>query len=251
MQEVSDHLSDVIYWHRSPHLIRCAARGEDCQFTTPLHDLKWQQTMTARVEHLTASVDFLCQAVGTLANHLNLNVGHPPRASHDAAAPLPIIATPPPSSATSAPRALPPPPPPVQPEPKEAPRELPFWDTRAGAEQLLAQTYASFTPPFGSDHIGGSQDGNIYAQGELQHGQIDMPEAPSFFGLIDFGLGSPELSSRSVEELAGDNLNASKSMAARLLGSTNLEAVGSSDPRMDVVKHGLISVGDAEVLVDL
>lgn len=254
MQAVSDVLSTRR--HSDAHLTksRCAARGEECQFTTPLHDLKWQQSMTARVEHLTNSVDFLVQAVGTLAGHLNINIGVPPTPHPDAAAPLPVIATPPPSSASFAPRALAPPPPhpPSAVDQKQsrhepAQAETTQWVTRAGAEQLLAQAYTNFPSPFGSNHVEGSVDGSAYAQS----GQPSADEAPSFFGLIDFGLASPELSSRPAEQLAGDNSQASKTMAARLLGSTNLEAVGSSDPRMDVVKHGLVSVGDAEVLVDL
>lgn len=43
---------------------RCTARGEECTFTTPLHDLKWQETVTARVDHMSETVKQFLQAIG-------------------------------------------------------------------------------------------------------------------------------------------------------------------------------------------
>lgn len=249
---------------------RCTSRNEECVFTTPLHDLKWQQTITARVDHLGGTLDWLVTAVGTIANHLGLDVGAPPAAAAAASTSLPSMATPPPSSAPSVLRSLP-----AEadasrrqslmeeadaeqqiPEPP-APRREPEIDiyTQEGAEQLLAQAYANFSPTF-ANPLNGSLGDAPYSSSGLPSGShgprnaLDYGvETPSFFGLLDFQFASPEVNTRPLEELGATDL--SRPMAARLLGSANLDAVGSSDPRTDVVKTGLVSAGDAEVLLDL
>ncbi|ORY85984.1 hypothetical protein BCR35DRAFT_302615 [Leucosporidium creatinivorum] len=253
---------------------RCSSRNEECVFTTPLHDLKWQQTITARVDHLGGTLDWLVAAVGTIANHLKLDVGAPPVAPPAATASLPSMATPPPPSAPSVLRPLPAEaeqnpsrrpslvkkPEAVQQlsEPPLPRREPPAPEidiyTQEGAEQLLAQAYANFSPTF-ANPLDGSFGSAEYTSSGLPSGAhgprnaLDyVPEAPSFFGLLDFPFASPELNTRPLEEIGASD--PTRPMAARLLGSANLDAVGSSDPRTDVVKTGLVSPGDAEVLLD-
>lgn len=251
---------------------RCTNRSEECVFTTPLHDLKWQQTITARVEHLDGTLGWLVSAVETIANHLKLDIGTPPVAPAAATASLPSMATPPPPSAPTALRPAPAEPDqgpsrrqslvkqteeepritaPLPPRGDPAPPEIDIY-TQEGAEQLLAQAYANFSPTF-ANSFDNSLGGAEYTPGGPSHGPRNaldyIPEAPSFFGLLDFQFGSPELNTRSLEELGASD--STRPMSARLLGSTNLVAVGSSDPRTDVVKSGLVSPEDAEVLLDL
>lgn len=249
---------------------RCQSRGEECYTTTPLHDIVWQQRLTARVEHLTTTVDWLAGAVSTLANHLNINVGAPPAMPDDVAAALPYIPTPPngistalhplpaePSGSTSSrrkslikqqkqPEELHPVVEHAQPRPA-LPR------TVECAEELLARAYADLSPAMANPldgALGGPQYGDSSNTGQGMSLNLDAT-APSVFGMLDFPLGSPELHvERPVEPLPGVG-PAPRSMADRLLGSSNLEAVGSSDPRMDVVKSGLVSSADAEVLLNL
>ncbi|KAI5476487.1 hypothetical protein MNV49_007666, partial [Pseudohyphozyma bogoriensis] len=110
------------------------------------------------------------------------------------------------------------------------------YSTLEGAEQLLAQAYANWSPPFPTSGL------------PVDAAQIVSAPAPaqsqSVFGLLDFGglqgAGSPEASSSKQ----------TSKMADRLLAGTNRTAVGCQDPRTDVVKSGLIPSADTEVLVD-
>lgn len=123
--------------------------------------------------------------------------------------------------------------------------------TQSGAEELLMQAYARFETPFSV----ASEDAGIVAPVTVPTSnptqtRPQLTSQPSVFDLLS-GLddqSSPE-SMRSTINGTGESSN--KTMAARLLGSSNPEAVGASDPRSDVVKAGVVTSGDAEVLLDL
>lgn len=122
------------------------------------------------------------------------------------------------------------------------------YSTQSGAEELLAQAYARFSPPFPfPSDAPPSSSGSAPQLALSPTREFDRPEGTgttSFFGLLDdlIGQSSPEISTTGI---------GSRPMAERLIGSANLSAVGSQDPRMDVIKSGLISSIDSEVLIDL
>ncbi|GAA5961592.1 hypothetical protein JCM21900_006645 [Sporobolomyces salmonicolor] len=235
----------------------CLLRKEECRFTTPLHDLQWQDDITARVEHLTRSNETLLAALQALHEHLG----------------LPAFSLPPPPVSPPRPRAraerspLAPNAGSTQLEPdalgsastsatavgplhaQQFEPELDFL-TQSEAEWLLAQSHAQSHPLLPSTapaalerappDVLGCTLGS--AADPPSQAEPDQPESVSgFFGMVDWAIGSDD---------EDDPEDGSRTMRERLVGSANLASVGSQDPRMDVVKAGLVSAPQAEHLVD-
>ncbi|KAK4052317.1 hypothetical protein OIO90_004398 [Microbotryomycetes sp. JL221] len=245
---------------------RCVRRGEECVYTTPLHDLKWQQSIENRVEHLTTTVDYLVTVIGSIANQLSVPFDPPAQTSRTQLVPVigPAARTsPPPFSNTTEPTRKRPRSVSVdasssssrriqahsQPPPEHS------YLTQSGAEELLLQAYARFDLPFSMEQEMPSipapvQDSQVTQMTNQTVG------ANNLFDLIDMVTKpSQQIAQSDPRHVDAGSTSASgmdllKPMSARLLGSTDLEAVGSQDPRQDVVKQGLVSSGDAEVLLD-
>lgn len=194
--------------------------------------------MSSRMDHLTSSVSFIMDSLEVLHRHLGLpfNPPAPPQP------PSPSIVDPSPS--TSA-RKLP-----VVPVPKEAPapvERLPppshDYSTQCGAEELLAQAYARFPAPFPMPDTAEASDAALLL-GHSPSRLAGLEASTNLFGLLDWTDGemSPTLTKGDM---------GIRPMAARLLGSADLTAIGSQDPRVDIVKNGVISSTAAETLCDL
>ncbi|KAK4048416.1 hypothetical protein OIV83_004762 [Microbotryomycetes sp. JL201] len=250
---------------------RCAARGEECVYTTPLHDLKWQQSMESRVEHLSDTVEYLVTVIGNIAGQLSIPF-QPPQASPQAqivqavgpvgswspSAPPTTIhnnvnkskrARSPSEEASTSSRRM--------------PSAAPDYDylTQSGAESLLLQGYARFSPPSALAALP-----NLSATASLlspQQSSVPLPPqsrqpnlavartqqrdaqaaANSMFDLIDIVTGQQT-------SLSTDMSTEALQKSSTGINAADLEIVGSQDPRNDIVKSGAVSSTDAEVLLD-
>ncbi|KAL8291300.1 hypothetical protein RQP46_002278 [Phenoliferia psychrophenolica] len=198
---------------------RCMIRGEECRFKIPLHDEKWQETTGERIDSLHASMTYLVRSVEAIARHLDLPFDPPPLA---------------PSSSNG-----------VQQheqhlqQQQQQQQRRPEHDylTQNGAQELLAQAYARFSPPFPASSL------NQQSPSSTAQSHLAPPPLPSntsgFFGLLDDLDWSAEGAARKGSGGAG-----------KARASENLDLVGSQDPRVDVVKSGIVPQPDAEILVD-
>lgn len=231
-------------------------RKEECRFTTPLHDLRWQDDITAQLDHLIQTNQTLLAALQSLHEHLGLpeiSVPPPPvapprqraRSERTPPAPDPTELAVSHTATTSAEAALAPPPLPLL-EP-----ELDFL-TQSGAEWLLAQSYAQShlpVPSIAPATLDAAQPSALVsavtsADVRVQIETEQTEPTTGFFGMVDWVIGSD-----GEDEDGGSD--ETRTMRERLVGSANLGAIGSQDPRMDVVKAGVVTVQEAEHLLDL
>ncbi|KAM0786131.1 hypothetical protein ACM66B_006940 [Microbotryomycetes sp. NB124-2] len=233
---------------------RCAARGEECVYTTPLHDLKWQQSIETRVEHLSDTMNYLVGIIGNIANQLSIPF-QPPQSSSQTQL-VPVVgpsrahnkrARSPSAEASTSGRG-----------PQSIVPEHDHW-TRSGAESLLLQGYAHFSPPLELAPLT-----DLTTSAPLVPPQTSsVHQTDAFPMLVGAQTRDQSSASNSVFDLinsvtasradTGDNVSAdafAQQSLTRLPGAVDLEIVGSQDPRPDVVKSGVVSSADAEVLLD-
>lgn len=174
----------------------------------------------------------IVRSIEAISRHLDLPFDPPPLAPSDGASPT---ITPP--SASQRERELPPlvgpshhAPANGHQQPPQQRRPVPEhdWQTQSGAEELLAQAYARFSPPFPTSSLIQQSPSSI-------QNQLPPPSNTSgFFGLLD------DLDWSENPGVVG------KARTGEVL-----DLVGSQDPRVDVVKSGIVPQADAEILVDL
>ncbi|KAM0747817.1 hypothetical protein T439DRAFT_83517 [Meredithblackwellia eburnea MCA 4105] len=253
---------------------RCAVRGDECRFKIPLHDEKWQEATTQRIDSLHTSVSYILKSLEAISRHLDIPF-EPPQLLD---APSPPTTTSPSVALLRAQRRTS--------STAETVGELPFatlsqspeeqqvmfsrrigslssshhqynYLTRTGAEELLAQGSVQplVTPPFPLISDPSCSPGTgapvsllapLGSPGEIKSG------SSSFFGLLDDFDRSSDTSSRH-------SAKSSTAPAATTFPSAHevpltpvppLVVVGSEDPRADVVKNGLVPQQDADILID-
>lgn len=200
---------------------RCIAKGEKCKFKLRSHDEQTETETRLRLENLERTMGWLLESVAIIGNHLQLDLPAPPVPLLSLDNEDELIASP----IQGPPVAAAPPPPPLKRLKRSAP------DSRQEAEVLLARSVIHNSPA------------QLYTPLASTSAEPEAPRAIGFFGLLDDLVASPAAKGSTHVASPIRPMRRNPTMVVSSNG------VGSADPRIDIVKAGIVPQDVAEVLV--